>query len=180
VIEESERVVAAGAPLLELSNRALEVVVDVLSTDAVNILPGMPVLIEGWGGDRVMSARVRLTEPSAFTKISALGIEEQRVNVIADFTGASDPLGDGYRVEARIVVWEKSDALKVPASALFRRGRKWSVFLIEAGVARLREVETGRRNASEVEVTGGLKQGDRVVPHPPNQLADGMRVTINN
>lgn len=181
VIEESERVVMAGAPLLELSNRALEIVVDVLSTDAVNVQPGLSVLVEGWGGDRVIPARVRLTEPSAFTKISALGIEEQRVNVVADFIEPPDLLGDGYRVEARIVVWEKNDALKIPASAIFRgvrRGQNWNVFVLEAGTARLREVEIGRRNASEVEILKGLKEGDKVILHPPNQLADGVRVTI--
>lgn len=180
VIEESERVVMAGAPLLELSNRALEVVVDVLSTDAVHIQPGMPALIEGWGGERAFQARVRLTEPAAFTKISALGIEEQRVNVIADFSEAPDPLGDGYRVEAKIVVWEKNDVLKIPVSAIFRRGERWNVFAVEADAARLRDVEIGQRNTAEVEVLSGLKEGDEIIIHPSNQLSEGMRVTVGN
>lgn len=182
VLEESERVVPAGTPLLELSRdagaRALEIVVDVLSTDAVRIQPGMPMLVEGWGGDRPLRALVRLIEPSAFTKISALGVEEQRVNVIADFTEPSDPLGDGYRVEARVIAWERPDALKVPAGALFRRGANWCVFVVENGTARIREVEIGHRNAMDAEVIRNLKEGERVILHPSNQLADGARVVV--
>jgi HlyD family secretion protein len=176
VLEESERVVAAGTPLLELSNTSkVEVVADVLSTDAVKIRPGTPVLVEDWGGGEPLQARVRLIEPSAFTKVSALGVEEQRVNVVADFLDQVVPLGDGYRVEARCIIWE-GEALKVPAGALFRRGDAWSVFRLEGGRAVCREVETGRRNESEVEIQSGLSEGDRVVLHPPNDLEDGARV----
>ena len=176
VLEESERVVAAGTPLLEMSNTSkVEVVADVLSTDAVKLRPGTPVLVEGWGGDGPLKARVRLVEPSAFTKVSALGVEEQRVNVVADFADAFVPLGDGYRVEARFVTWE-GEALKVPGGALFRRGDVWSVFRIEGGRAVCRDVEVGQRNESEVEIKVGLSQGDEVVLHPPNDLADGARV----
>ena len=176
VLEESERVVAAGTPLLEVSNTSkVEVVADLLSTDGVQIRSGMPVLVEGLGGDAPLRARVRLIEPSAFTKVSALGVEEQRVNVIADFVDPFVPLGDGYRVEARFVTWE-GEALKVPAGALFRRGDVWSVFRVEGGRAVCRVVEAGRRNESEVEVRGGLAEGDRVVLHPPNDLKDGARV----
>ena len=176
VLEESERVVAAGTPLLELSNTAkVELVADVLSTDAVKIRSGTPVLVEGWGGDEPLRARVRLVEPSAFTKVSALGVEEQRVNAVADFVDSVVPLGDGYRVEARFVTWE-GDALKVPSGALFRRGNAWSVFLVEGGRAACREVGAGQRNESEVEITSGLSEGDRVLLHPPNDLEDGARV----
>ena len=176
VLEENERVVTAGTPLLEVSNTSkVEVVSDVLSTDAVKLRSGTPVLVEGWGGDEPLRARVRLVEPSAFTKVSALGVEEQRVNVVADFVETFVPLGDGYRVEARFVTWE-GEALKVPAGALFRRGDGWSVFLVEGGRAVCRAVEAGQRNESEVEIRGGLSRGDEVVLHPPNDLADGARV----
>jgi HlyD family secretion protein len=177
VIEENERVVAAGTPLLELSNTPqLEIVVDVLSTDAVRISAGAPVLIEEWGGSEAMPARVRLVEPSAFTKISALGIEEQRVNVIAHFVGAHGALGDGYRIEARIVVWEGDNVLKVPSSALFRRGQGWSAFTFANGRARRREVEVGHRAALEVEIVRGLEEGDEIILHPTNLIDDGARV----
>lgn len=176
VLEENERVVTAGTPLLEVSNTSkVEVVADVLSTDAVKIRPGTPVLVEEWGGEGPLRARVRLIEPSAFTKVSALGVEEQRVNVVADFVDAVVTLGDGYRVETRFVTWE-GEALKVPAGALFRRGDEWSVFLVERGRAVCRDVETGQRNESEVEIKGGLRQGDEVVLHPANDLEDGARV----
>ena len=176
VLEENERVVAAGTPLLELSNTAnLEVVVDVLSTDAVRLRPGALVLIEGWGGDEPLRARVRLVEPSAFTKVSALGIEEQRVNVISDFVVPA-PLGDGFRVEARFVTWEGRDVLKVPSSAVFRTGNEWGVFLVSGGRAHARRVETGKRTDSEVEIVRGLDEGDAVILHPSNQLAEGARV----
>ena len=176
VLEESERIVSAGTPLLEMSNTAkVEVVSDVLSTDAVKLSAGTPVLVEGWGGDEPLRARVRLVEPSAFTKVSALGVEEQRVNVVADFVDAFVPLGDGYRVEARFVTWE-GEALKVPAGALFRRGDEWSVFRIEGGRAVCRDVEVGQRNESEVEIKVGLSHGDEVIVHPPNDLGDGARV----
>lgn len=176
VLEESERVVTAGTPLMEVSNTSkVEVVADVLSADAVKIRPGTPVLVEGWGGDEPLRARVRLVEPAAFTKVSALGVEEQRVNVVADFVDAAVPLGDGYRVEARFVTWE-GEALKVPAGALFRRGEAWSLFRVEGGRAVCREVAAGQRSESEVEITGGLSEGDEVILHPPNDLADGARV----
>ncbi|MFN7945787.1 MAG: efflux RND transporter periplasmic adaptor subunit [Blastocatellia bacterium] len=178
VNEESERVIAAGAPLIEISNQTLEIVIDVLSADAVKVKPGAQVLIEGWGGEQPLQARVRLIEPSAFTKISALGIEEQRVNVIADFTDAAVPLGDGYRVEARIVTWETNDALKVPLSALFRQGRDWNVFVIKNGLAERRTVETGHRSAFEAEVLKGLQADEQVIVHPASQISDGVRVAI--
>ena len=177
VLEESERVVTAGAPLLELSSPAkLEVVIELLSTDAVKISPGALVMIEGWGGPEALEARVRLIEPSAFTKVSALGIEEQRVNVVADLTTPSTALGDGYRVDGRIVVWSAGDVLKVPVSALFRRGESWSLFVVENGEAQLRDVEVGQRTSFEAEIKTGLEPGTEVIVHPSNQIADGTRV----
>ncbi|HVW86064.1 MAG TPA: efflux RND transporter periplasmic adaptor subunit, partial [Bryobacteraceae bacterium] len=177
VLEKSDRVVTAGTPLLVLSNpNRLEIVVDVLSTDAVKIRPGAPVLIENWGGPATLHARVRLVEPYGFTKVSALGIEEQRVNVIADFTEPPDRLGDGYRVDARIVTWENPDVLKVPVSALFRVGDSWAVFAVDRGRAARRLVGIVHRNSFEAEVTKGLDSGAEVVLHPPNELTDGGRV----
>ena len=177
VMEESERVVTAGTPLIELSNTSkLEVVVDVLSTDAVKVKTGARVLVDDWGGGKTIEARVRLVEPSAFTKVSALGIEEQRVNVIAEFVGSAGLLGDGYRVEAHIVTWENADVLKIPTSALFRHGQNWGVFVVENGEACLREIETGQRTASEVEIIRGLEEGTVVITHPSNQLSNGAPV----
>lgn len=180
VAEESERVVMAGTPLVELSQPALEIVLDVLSSEAVKIQPGASVWIEGWGGAQALTARVRMLEPQGFTKISALGIEEQRVNVIADFTEAKAPLGDGYRVEARIVIWETKDTMKVPLSALFRTGEKWNVYVVERGMARKRQVETGHRTALEMEILHGLGEGEAVIIHPSNLISDGVRVQITN
>ncbi|HMV87500.1 MAG TPA: efflux RND transporter periplasmic adaptor subunit [Blastocatellia bacterium] len=176
VPEENERVVTAGTPLLELSNTTLEIAIDVLSTDAVKVAPGMKVLIEGWGGDQALPARVRLIEPSGFTKVSALGVEEQRVNVIADFLNDPGRLGDGYRVEARLVVWESDNVLRVPTSALFRNGRRWGVFVIENNQARERLIEIGHRTAFDAEVLHGLSEGTEVILHPNNQISDGLSV----
>lgn len=180
VLTESAGVVGAGSPLVEIGDPAgLEIVLDVLSADAVAIKPGAETWIEHWGGDKRLDARVRLVEPSGFTKVSALGVEEQRVNVIADF--ASGPveraaLGDGYRVHARVVVWQKADAIKVPLSALFRDGDRWAVFVIAADRAQKRPIEIGRRGDREAEVTSGLAETDRVIVHPGDRLTDGARV----
>lgn len=177
VTEKSERVVSAGTPILVVGEPGkLEIVTDVLSTDAVKIHPGDPVLLTGWGGDHALRARVRLVEPGGFTKVSALGVEEQRVNVISDFVDSPGSLGDGYRVEAHIVVWSGKNVLQVPLSALFRRGSRWSTFVIAGGRASARDVQIGHRNESEAEILGGLSEGEKVILHPPNQLADGMRV----
>jgi multidrug efflux pump subunit AcrA (membrane-fusion protein) len=177
VLEENERVVAAGTPLLELGNLAdLEIMVDVLSTDAVKIQPGAMMFIEHWGSERVLQAQVRLVEPSAFTKISALGVEEQRVNVIADFVDAPTPLGDNYRVEARIVIWEEEDVLKVPLSALFRCAEAWCVFVVKDGKAYRRKVVIGHRNNFEAEVLKGLVEDAVVILHPSDQVREDRRV----
>jgi len=175
--EKSERVVAAGAPLLVLGDPdKIEIVIDALSTEAVKIKPGMPVLIEGWGGDEPLQAKVRLVEPYAFTKVSALGVEEQRVNVIADFVGTHASLADAYRIEARVVIWKEGDVLKAPASALFRRQDKWAAFVYRDKRAALRLVEVGKRNAFEVQILGGLQEGEQVILHPSNDISDGTRV----
>ena len=181
VFQESAAVVTPGTRILEVGDpNDLEIVIEVLSADAVKVSPGDRVIIERWGGPEPLEGRVRLVEPAAFLKVSALGVEEQRVNVIADFTGPCDtrkPLGDAYRVEARIVVWETDDALKVPAGALFRApGGEWAVFAVREGVARLTLVRLGRSNGLEAEVLEGLSAGDRVVLYPSDQIEDGVRV----
>lgn len=177
IADKSERVVAAGAPLLTLGDPSrFEVVVDVLSSDAVKIKPGAAVLLENWGGAGSLNARVRRVEPAAVTKVSALGVEEQRVNVIADFVDGPGPLGDGYRVEARIVVAAAQSLLKVPASSLFRAGNGWALFVVERGRAWKREVEVGLRNATEAQIQRGVEVGSVVVRHPSNRLSDGSRV----
>jgi HlyD family secretion protein len=177
VLEQSERVVEAGTALLIIGDPSnLEVVLDVLSTEAVKVQPGMPVILEGWGGNQPLRAQVRVVEPFAFTKVSALGVEEQRVNIIADFIDPPGPLGDGYRVEGRIVIWEQSKVLKIPASSLFRVGTGWSVFVVENGRAQRRQVEVGHRSTLEVEIISGLRAGEQVIRHPSNQLREGTRV----
>jgi HlyD family secretion protein len=180
-MRESEAVVPAGEPLIEVGNfDHLEVVADLLSTDAVRVRPKARVLIEQWGGGRTLEGRVRRVEPSGFTKVSALGVEEQRVNVIIDFVDPADAaraLGDSYRVEVRIVAWEEPDVLKVPVGSLFRRGDEWAVFVIDGGRARTELVELGQRSASEAQVTKGLEAGRPIVLHPPDTLRDGVRVT---
>ncbi|GIZ50534.1 efflux RND transporter periplasmic adaptor subunit [Noviherbaspirillum aridicola] len=176
--EKSARTVAAGTPLLTIGDPGrYEIVVDVLSTDAVRITPGAPVLIEGWGGEEVLRASVRHVEPVAFTKISALGVEEQRVNVIADPVGSLGRLGDGYRVEARIVTWAEDKVRKVPGSSLFRDGDSWRLFVVEDGRAMEREVRVGQRNQDEAQILSDLAPGTRVIRYPNNQMRDGMRVT---
>jgi HlyD family secretion protein len=177
VPERSERVVAAGAPILELgSPAAMEVVVDVLSTDAVQVCDGAAVELDEWGGDAPLRGRVRVVEPSAFTRVSALGVEEQRVNVVIDFVDAPGTLGDGFRVEARIVTWEGPGVVRVPASALFRDGDQWKVFVVREGRARLQSVDIGHRTAAAVEVVRGLEQGEQVVLFPSDRVSDGVRV----
>ena len=177
--EKSERVVTPGTPLLILGDAdQLEIVIDVLSTEAVKIKPGMQVLIEGWGGDEPLQALVSVVEPYAFTKVSALGVEEQRVNVVANFVGSHATLADAYRVEARIVVWSSDKVLKSPASALFRRQDGWAAFVFDDGRARLRDVTVGQRTAFDVQVLSGLEPGERTILHPSNDISDGTRVRM--
>jgi len=180
VVTESEGVVQSGTPMLEVGNPdRLEVVVDLLSADAVRVEAGQRVVIEAWGGERPLAGEVRRVEPFGFTKVSALGIEEQRVNVIIDITEPREQwrrLGHGYRVEPRIVLWEATDVLRVPLSALFRHGEQWAVFVDDRGRAELRSVEIGQGNGLEAEVLAGLETGERVVLHPGDRVAPGARL----
>lgn len=180
VIQESSTIVSPGAQLLEVGDPSdLEIVVDVLSQDAVRIDPGDKVLLEDWGGEKPLEGTVRLIEPSGFTKVSALGVEEQRVNVVVDFDDSPDGrdgLGDGFRVEARIVVWEGTDVLTVPLGALFRREGEWALFVVENGRAALRHVTIGHRGDFEAEVTEGLTEDTPVIVHPSDRVSDGVRV----
>ena len=180
VPRESEATVAAGTPLVEIGDpRDLEIVTDLLSADAVRLPPGARVLIDKWGGATPLNGRVRRIEPFGFTKISALGVEEQRVNVIIDI---SDPpekwtkLGHGYRVIIRAVEWESANALQLPVSALFRDNGKWAVFSVENGRARLVPVTVGRMNDERAELLGGLKKGASVILHPSEKITDDARV----
>ena len=180
VLQESARVVPAGFPLVEIGDPTeLELRIEVLSRDAVAVRPGARVMLEQWGGPGPLAARVRLVEPSGFTKISALGVEEQRVYVIADFTDPIEKratLGDSYRVEARIVTWESANALRAPAGALFQRGGVWQAFTIEGGRAHLRTVKVGRSNGVSTEVLEGLDENTSVVVYPGDKVTDGTRV----
>lgn len=180
VFRESAGVVQAGERLVEIGDpRDLEVVVEVLSRDAVAIHPGAEVLLEHWGGDKPLRGRVRRVEPAGFTKISALGVEEQRVNVLLDFVDPFEvrpTLGDGFRVEARIVIWDKEKVLRVPAGALFRHNGEWAVYKIEQGRAIQQKIGLGRLNALEGEVLSGLNEGDEVVLHPGDRVKDGVKI----
>ena len=166
IVEKSERVLQPGTVLVTVGDpQALEIVVDVLSNDAVRVRPGMRMLITGWGGPEIEAA-VRLVEPAAFRKISALGVEEQRVNVIGDFKAVPPGIGDAYRLDARIVVAEKPDALRVPVGALFRRNGKWTVFVVDGGRLAARGVELGLRGARDAEIVAGLSDKERGGPLP--------------
>jgi HlyD family secretion protein len=180
VLTESEGVLQSGAPLVEIGDPdKLEIVVDLLSTDAVRVRPGQRAIIEAWGGARPLEGVVRRVEPFGFTKVSALGIEEQRVNVVIDIKEPRrqwERLGHGYRVEPRIVLWESRDVLKVPLSALFRQGQQWAVFVAQDRRAVLRPVEIGHENGLEAEVVSGLEAGERVVLHPGERVSPGVRL----
>jgi HlyD family secretion protein len=180
VTRESEGQVSAGDPLLVIGDsRNLEVRVDVLSEDAVRMHPGTRVSIEQWGGARPLEAEVRRIEPQGFTKVSSLGVEEQRVNVVATLTSPPDEwanLGSGYRVLARFILWEARSALQVPASALFRVGAGWAAFAVEGGRARRRAIVIGHEAGLHTEVASGLRDGDEVILHPGNGIGDGVRV----
>ena len=180
IADRSERVVREGDTVMQIGDPTdLEIVVDYLSMDAVRIEAGQRAIIENWGGDKPLEGRVRLVEPFGFLKISALGIEEQRVNVIIDFAseGGWERLGHGYQVESRVVLWEASDVLAVPLTALFRDGENWAVFVEDGGRARLRHVEIGQRDGVIAEITNGLESGDRVIAHPSDRVIDGVRIT---
>jgi len=177
ITQQSERTIAAGTPLMTIGDpMQMEAVVDVLSVDAVNIQPGMRMLLRDWGGDTPLEARVRLVEPVAFTKISALGIEEQRVNVIADPVGTRWPLGDGYRIQASILLWQQDAVLKLPGSSVFRVGNEWRVFVADNARARERTVVIGQRNRDDVQIISGLREGEQVVRFPSRQVSEGARI----
>ncbi|MCU0621975.1 MAG: efflux RND transporter periplasmic adaptor subunit, partial [Gemmatimonadales bacterium] len=178
VVQRSERVVLAGAPIVELGDPArLDVVAELLSEDAVRVHAGDTMLVDNWGGEGTLRATIRLVEPSGFTKVSALGVEEQRVRVLGAFTNAPPALGDGYRVDVRIVLWRGADVLQVPATSLFRRNGAWQVFALENGRARLTPVTPGREGGGRTEIVAGLEPGMRVVRHPSDRLRDGVRAT---
>ena len=183
VVQESEGVVPLGAPLVEIADpRSLEAVVDVLSEEGVSIRPGMPARVELGSGVPPLAARVRLVEPAGFTKISALGVEEQRVNVVLDFAEPLDrvqTIGDGFRVDAHIVTFKTEDAVKVPVGALFRRGEGWAVFVLKDGRAALRQVKVARRNGSDAMIEEGLKPGEQVIVYPSDALVDGAHVEVH-
>jgi HlyD family secretion protein len=181
VMRESETVVSPGTPILEIGDPAdLEIEAEILSRDAVTIQPGDSVEIEQWGGDAPLKGRVRRVEPAAFTKISALGVEEQRVYVLSDLIdppAAARSLGDRFRVEVRVAVWHSDDVLVVPAGALFREGNAWKTYLYQNGRAALTTIEAGHSDGRLTEVLSGLETGDKVLLHPPDVVTDGTRVT---
>jgi HlyD family secretion protein len=179
-LRESESVVPAGEPLIEIGDPTqIEIVTDLLSTDAVRVRPGARAMIEQWGGETALAATVRRIEPAGFTKVSALGVEEQRVNVVLDFVDGGEEcasLGDAYRVETRIVLWEAPNVLKVPTNALFRDNTQWAVYVVSGGRARRTIVEIGHQTAQEAEVLDGLSEGANVIVHPGDLVRDGARI----
>jgi HlyD family secretion protein len=179
VTQESEDMIKTGAPLVKIGNpRDLEIILEMLSTDAVKVRVGAPADIDGWGGV-TLKARVRKVEPEGFTKVSALGVEEQRVVIVLDFTDPREKWGTmshGYRVDAKILVWEAPDVLKVPVGALFRIKNQWMVYVAENGTATLRKVVIEHKNSVEAEVKGGLKEGETVILHPNDQIVEGAKV----
>lgn len=181
-VRESEAVVAQGEPLIEIGDVSrLEVVADFLSSDAVRIAPGQLAVIDRWGGGTSLRARVRLVEPSGFTKISALGVEEQRVNVVLDVEDPREAwtrLGDRYRVEVQVVIWEAADVVLAPVSSLVRQGEGWAVFVVANDVARLQPVTLGQRNDSHAEIASGLEPGMQAIVYPGDAVADGVRMVV--
>jgi HlyD family secretion protein len=177
---ESEGAVNVGEPLMDIGNQKdLEIRAEVLSSDAVKIKPGTTVLFKRWGRDETLTGVVRVVEPAGFTKISSLGVEEQRVLVIADITSDQEKwqaLGDGYRLEAHFIIWEGKNILQIPTSALFRLGNEWAVFAAEKGKARRRIVEIGHRNGLAAEIISGLMEGEKVVAYPDDAINDGTRI----
>jgi HlyD family secretion protein len=180
VMQESETIVAAGTPILEIGDPAdIEIEAEILSRDAVAIQPGDSVEIEQWGGENPLKGRVRRIEPAAFTKISALGVEEQRVHVLSDLVDppqAAKALGDRFRVEVRVAVWHSDDVLVVPAGALFREGNLWKTFVYQNGTARLTTIEAGHSDGRFTEVLTGINAGEKVLLHPPDAVKDGAAV----
>ena len=178
VYEESERIVQAGTPLFDISNDdSLELIIDLLTQDAVKVSPGDPILVSGWGGNKVISARVSYIEPRAFTKVSALGVEEQRVNIIGEFLEPSDPLGAGYRIEGGIVIWEENNVLTIPTSAIFQQTNDWQTYVVVDERIQLRTVSLGQRGREYAQVLDGLAEGDTVVLYPSDLIEEGISVS---
>lgn len=177
---ESEGVVSSGDPLIDVGDpKNLEVKVEVLSSDAVKLKPGTPVFFERWGGDSALRGEVTVIEPGGFTKVSSLGVEEQRTLVIADITSLPEEwqrLGDNYRVDANFIIWQGKDVLQIPAGALFRKDGDWAVFVYKNKKAELRRIQIGHRNGFTAEVVSGLLQGEMVITHPDESIKDGSRV----
>ncbi|MES9828304.1 MAG: HlyD family efflux transporter periplasmic adaptor subunit [Candidatus Thiodiazotropha sp.] len=184
ILHKSEGVVSAGEPLVEIGDPTeLEIVADLLSSDAVKVQTGQQVIIENWGGETDLAGKVRRVEPFGFTKVSALGIEEQRVNVIIDFTSPKEEwsrIAHGYQVDVSIVLWRGSGVLKLPLTALFRNGDAWAVFMEHGGKAEQRQVTLGRRTGLEAEVLSGLSAGERVVVHPGDRIAEGVEIVARD
>ncbi|MCU7928258.1 MAG: HlyD family efflux transporter periplasmic adaptor subunit [Candidatus Thiodiazotropha sp. (ex Dulcina madagascariensis)] len=180
ILHKSEGVVNAGEPLVEIGDPGeLEIVADLLSSDAVKVEPGQSVIIENWGGQAALSGSVRRVEPFGFTKVSALGIEEQRVNVIIDFTSPKaqwSRIAHGYQVDARIVLWQGDEVLKLPLTALFRNGEDWAVFVEQQGKARQRQIRIGRRTGLEAEILSGVTAGEHILVHPSDKIAEGVAI----
>lgn len=180
IFEKSERFLEVGTPLLEIGDPTnLEIVVDILSTDAVKVRPGLRMLIDDPNSGEPVRAQVRTVEPQAITKVSALGVEEKRVDVVADFIDAKPAYGDNFRLDVRIVVWQGNDVLSVPNGALFRSDEGWQLFMVRGSRAYLQKVTTGHRSRTHTQIVDGLAEGDTVVVHPPNSLADGDRVAVD-
>lgn len=182
IMQESEATLIAGTAILEIGNidNDLEVVVELLSSDAVQVTPGDKVIFSAWGGQENLNGVVTRVDPWAFTKVSALGVEEQRVNVIMRFTDPQElrrKLGHGFRVEAQIIVWQEDDVLLFPSSALFREGKQWSVFVVDTGTASIRTVEIGKNNGFSAQVLNGLEAGEQVVLYPATELSSGVKVS---
>lgn len=181
ILDKSARVVQAGTPLLEIGDsNGLEVVIDVLSEQAVRVSPGNAVLFKKWGGDSTLTGIVHRVEPDAFTEISALGVTEQRVNIIADILNPPPSLGSGYRVEAHIIIWEGEDILTVPTSAIFQVDGDWHVFTIESGKANLRRIRIGQRSSDAAEIFEGLSVDDEVILFPSDKIDAGIKVKSEN
>jgi len=184
LFEESATIVQPGNPLMEIGDLSdLEINIELLSSDAVRVAPGQPIVINHWGGPEPLKGRVRRIEPAAFTKTSALGIDEQRVNVLGDFDEPLESLGrlgDGFRVEAEIVIWQSDSVLLVPSAALFRLPSGWGVFVIERGVIRERRVELGQRNPNVAQVLSGLEPGEQVVVYPSDRVRDGAAARLES
>jgi HlyD family secretion protein len=179
VLHESEVALAAGTPILEIGDpRKLEIVAELVSEDAVQIRAGAPARITDWGGAGVLHARVRRVEPSGFTKVSALGVEEQRVNVILDFSDdiSRTAMADGYRLTVHITSWQSDSVLRVPVDAIFRRDAGWAAFAVRNMHAVLTPIHVGHTNDEVAEVRGGLRAGDAVIAHPSDRITDGAKV----